>query len=599
MRFALLSEPALSRAKGPNQQFLPLLPRAGIFSRLPRDSFSFYVAISILAHLFFLGVLFAIALTKQDSSMSSIWQKNDMILRVADDIYEVAKKSGPSAKEISSEQVMSLLQKIYDRLILSPELTKEERSEILRKIMEISFATDENNHLIADVNFEADAERLIDRVARNGWKLSSGAWVEMLPATFSGQIEVHKIRQEELDILSGVIKRQFPEKDRYFSKPEMISVETEGGPEEVPPEYYYRSAPYRQITAMGGHLFSIIREGFLPEKSEYLNDLSSPANLPVRQTTSQPGSGFQLVFIGAPSSAADKQKLAKLRLSDFEIKKILDGLMAMDIKEQLHVFKKQYLDNYDWDSEELARLTRSFLFNNLNGVFFVLDTVPGTFDAIEELYYKRPAYDFIADLTGLFPGTKTDAELSLYLVSALDFERSTLIRLLESESETDDIISGRKRPANVFEPEIKALVVKQVYQDFLRLSQILKLSSDGILDWYLKRQEQIYTRLIEGGGETKNRALYNWGKSLWVRGQYEQAIEKWNRMSPDFPIPMRNYWEINSLLNRYGLIQYTRQFIDEGFNLENINCRDQLLKRHLAFHTWQKRSESNKGVELR
>lgn len=589
-RFVSLSEPALRPAKGPKQEFLS---RNGIFSCLSLDNFTFYVAISLLAHLFLLGVLFAIALTKQDPSMSWIRQKNDVILRVADDIYKVAKKSGSSAKEISSEQVMSLLQKIYDRLLLSPELTKEERSEILSKLMEVSFSTDENNLVIADVNIETDIDKLIDRAARNGWKLSSGAWVEMLPATLSGQIEVHKIKQEKLDVLSGVIKRQFPEKERCF--PKLVSVETEDGPEEVPSEYYYRSPPYREITAMGGYLFSIIREKFLPVKSDYLKDLSGPATLPLRQTTSQPETGFQLVFFSAPSSAGDKQNIAKLHLSDSEINKIIDDLMSMDIKEQVRIFKKQYLDNYDWDSEALARLTHNFLFNNLNGVFFVLDTVSGTFDAIEELYYKRPAYDFIADLTGLFPGTKTDAELSLYLASALDFERRTLIKLLESGPKTDDIASGQKKPAGVFEAEIKALVVKQVYQDFLGISQSLKLSPDEILDWYLKGQERIYTRLTERGGEIKNRALYNWGKSLWCRGQYEQAIDKWNRMAVGSPIPMRNYWLIKSLLNRYGLIQYTQQYIDNTLNLENINSRDQLLKRHLAFHTWQKRSESNKG----
>lgn len=419
--------------------------------------------------------------------------------------------------------------------------------------------------------------------------------MEALPATFSGKIEIHKIKKEELDLLNRMVKRQFPEKTKYFSNGRMISVTTEDGPEEVPSEYYYRSSPYRQIISLGGYLFSIIRERIMSEKSEYRKSTSRAVNLPGTHLTLQPGRSFQVVFISEPSSAWDKQNSMKQPLRESEIKKILDGLMLLNINEQIYVFKKEYLESYNWDSDELARLTRSFLFNNLNGVFFGLDSLSSTFDAVEELYYKRPIYDFFAELSELFPGTRTNAEIRFYLASTLDFEQRTLKRLLESAGEIEDVMSGRKKPASVFQPEIKAFVVKQVYQDFYRLSKKLHISIDEIWDWYLRRQEQFYAELTEYGGQTRNRALYNWGRLLWTTGQHKQAIKKWDCLDPCFPIPSPSFWWVKDLLDRYGLNKYTKKAIDEKLMLENNSYKEELLERHLKFHTWQKRSEKSSG----
>lgn len=95
---------------------------------------------SILVHLFFFGILFSIATSRKNFSTSSIFQKDNKILRMTADIFQKFNKKSPLGEKISSEKVASLLQKIYDSLVLSPELTNEERSEILRKILEISFS---------------------------------------------------------------------------------------------------------------------------------------------------------------------------------------------------------------------------------------------------------------------------------------------------------------------------------------------------------------------------------------------------------------------------------------------------------------------------
>lgn len=127
----------LPRHKRSNQNSLARLWR---FYHLKRNSFGFCLWMSILVHLFFFGILFSIATSRKNFSTSSIFQKDNKILRMTADIFQKFNKKSPLGEKISSEKVASLLQKIYDSLVLSPELTNEERSEILRKILEISFS---------------------------------------------------------------------------------------------------------------------------------------------------------------------------------------------------------------------------------------------------------------------------------------------------------------------------------------------------------------------------------------------------------------------------------------------------------------------------
>jgi hypothetical protein len=226
----------------------------------------------------------------------------------------------------------------------------------------------------------------------------------------------------------------------------------------------------------------------------------------------------------------------------------------------------------------------------MNGVFFVLDDLAGAFDQAEELFYKRPVYDFFAGMAGCFPRTRTDSEIRFYLASAQDFELRTLRKILVVRSDIDAVIKGKRRPASMFQPEAKAFVLGQICDDLLQSVGKLRISPGMVIDWYMHRQQEILSELTECGGETQNRALVTWGKLLWREGEYDRAIAMWKKADMSIPSYSRAFEEIIRIIDRYGFNGKVQRAIDEILYTEDVPGREDRLNRHLKFHTWDKRS---------
>jgi hypothetical protein len=560
------------------------------------DGFAKFLAASFIAHSLFLAAL-ALATSPRDDHATAAWKAETRLIGdIAADLAGKSSFKGSPAGEVTVEMVAGLLTRIYNRLEFSRDLTDRERSEIFRQLI------DTENPAAAAVAVplsDAELDSLIEAKIKEGLALSSGGIVELMPRPAGGRLPVRKLGAARA---AEIGRRQQEEKApaavKTISDGQAVLVPVESGTMEVPAEYYFRSSPLRKMAALGADIFTIIRErgsapGFMRGRSSPSAAAGTKA-LPPRLS----GNGTALlVFLragGAPVPKLAAQR-PRLRLSRPELERILDSLMALDTEGQLSAFKEDYLDRYDWDDGDLALLTREFLFNNMNGVFFILDDFAAAFDQAEELFFKRPVYDFFGGLAGRAPGTATDAEIRFYLAAGLDFELRTLERMLAVRKELDEVIEGRKRPASVFQPEAKALVLKRISDDFLGAAARLGLSAAEVLDWHVAQQQRILEGLAETGGETRNRALYAWGKLLWAQGEYEEAVRKWRQVDVSVPLRAYAYLSIMEIIDRYGLTDGVRKAVGEKLAQENASDRGFRLARHLKFHTWAKRGEPGRA----
>jgi hypothetical protein len=273
-----------------------------------------------------------------------------------------------------------------------------------------------------------------------------------------------------------------------------------------------------------------------------------------------------------------------------KLNRILDDLMALKESEQLDAFKRQYLDLYDLDQEDLAKLTREFLFSNMNNIFFVADRFSSAFDFIEEIYYKRPVCDLFASYASRFPRTRTGSEIMFYLASFFDFERRALENLFRSQRDAKAIIDGDREGPAIYQPTMKALVLNQIYMDIHQLAAERNLSLESLLYQYVRREEEIYQTLGELGGEIRNRALYARGRLLWDEGKFDMALRTWKQVDSVFPLSSMAFWGSMGYIERFGL-ENSIEFVDERLTTESLKDQLVLLERHLKFHTWKKRTE--------
>jgi hypothetical protein len=548
--------------------------------------------LSFLAH-FVLGVtLFFTALPNRYSASGLSRLEENVIGRLVKDFYRNVSLKEPPISEVTPEQVSAVLKKLYDRLEFARDLTETERAEILEKILDTKYEAEAVSILHPLSEAEMD-DHIDERVRKTDLQLSSRDPIEISKQGSSGKYTVHKINAKTAALIDRMKEETSTGSVMTISGGQTVLVPTGNGPKEVPAEYYFRTSPYRKMAAVRGGLFTIVREHANP--LDFTREPRLPEGITGNERTAEHLPGGEspiIVFISTQSAgtAVASAERRPLKLSKSQFGEILDDLMALDVEEQLTIFKREYLDRYDWESADLALLTREFIFNNMNGVFFVLDDLAGAFDQAEELFYKRPVYDFFAGMAGCFPRTRTDSEIRFYLASAQDFELRTLRKILVVRSDIDAVIKGKRRPASMFQPEAKAFVLGQICDDLLQSVGKLRISPGMVIDWYMHRQQEILSELTECGGETQNRALVTWGKLLWREGEYDRAIAMWKKADMSIPSYSRAFEEIIRIIDRYGFNGKVQRAIDEILYTEDVPGREDRLNRHLKFHTWDKRS---------
>jgi hypothetical protein len=285
-------------------------------------------------------------------------------------------------------------------------------------------------------------------------------------------------------------------------------------------------------------------------------------------------------------------------MADDRVQVTLDRLMELPEDRQLEVFVKSYLLKYNPDDEGLAGLTREFIYKNLSSVFVLDDPFSAAFDFLEELFYNKELQGYFISFWKENPRTKTGAEFLLILASLYDFERRAAAYLFDSYDIAKKVLSGESRFRRAFNQKAKALVIKEIGQEFVReIGERGMASEEDVLQEYRNEQVKIYQVLIDMGGGPRDRGLYAWGRLCWDEGMYGAALQKWKEISDTFAF--KTYQEIKRLFTMYDKMsipvfadyQALVPRINKIFEWESAENNDFLFKRLMKYDKWNKRAE--------
>lgn len=353
-----------------------------------------------------------------------------------------------------------------------------------------------------------------------------------------------KLSKERAETLGSLIPPDAGPRDRSA---EVNLLNEEGRLLNVPGEYFYRESPYLEITAAGAGLFFIIK-GFpeLPAAGAggdpvRRHNATVPAAAREAGSPVPPSPVFSVVLVprGGPRDQASGPAAARprLTLTKGEIDRVLDGLMALPIVDQIRAFHRDYLESYDPDSPDLARLTAEFLYRNL-GMIFIQAGGPLArgFDLLEEVYYDNLSFDALVPYALEHRRSRTGAEILLGLAASYEFERRAIVALDGALDAAKTVLADPSEERFfVHNKSAKAYVVREVYRDLVAELRGRDYPALGtVLQKYRDEQLGIYDLLIGMGGEVKCRAQYALGRLYWDEGQTKLAMEIWKATDPAF-----------------------------------------------------------------
>lgn len=550
------------------------------------DRLPLYLFLSLLMHLTIGIILVTKTMDVRSAEGGTSGRTGRVMDRLLGEYKKKAELTGGRIPALTEEQALAVMAEVYPRLDFGHELTEKEEAEIIEEMLKNGMDPELESALQSTSESEK-AEFLATWLDKTAQRFSGRGPVEIIDRGARGTFSVRKLETKNAALLENAEKDTYAATAKILTGGQTVLVPTGQGPKEVPAEYYFRRSPYRKMAALGGSLFAIINES--RKTASGVGEAPRPS-IPeeAREWTGRDDALVVFFLSARPVQSAGPDVRPPLKLGGPQIQTVLDGLMALEVPDQLEAFKKDYLDRYDWQAGDLALLAREFFFANLNGVFFLLGDLATAFDQAEELFYKRPVYDFFAGQAGLFPGTRTDSENRFYLASALDFELRTIKRIFSSKDEVDDVIKGTKKPASLFQPVAKALVLRAIREDLIRSASGLRIFPSAMIGWYLDKQQKILSGLEEIGGEIRNRALVMGGKLLWAEGDISGAVGKWTKTDRTALFPSRESRHIIDLIDSFGFNSEVRREIDIKLNNEDVYA--DRLNRHLQFHTWEKRS---------
>ncbi|MGA2534179.1 MAG: hypothetical protein ABSG19_14220, partial [Candidatus Aminicenantales bacterium] len=425
--------------------------------------------------------------------------------------------------------------------------------------------------------------------------------VQINPA-LSGNSRLFKLPKEKARTLESLTLREKPGERR----PGPLAVpDSKGWLLTAPREYFYRDAPYPRMLAVAAQLFYIVK-GF-PELAPSGTSADSgsgkaepsPQNPPNAIQAEDKALPFKVIYIpsrgiresGRPVTGARPP----LALTMEKANGILDYLMAFPDGEQVRIFNRDYLERYDPESPDLARLTRDFIYRNLGMVFMLGDPLSRGFDFLEEIYFDNISQDELVEYWLNHPRSRTGAEILFCLAASYEFERRAIIALDGSVDAAKSVLADPSEDGfHVYNRSAKSYVLKEVYDDLAReLRRRGYASLESVLQKYKDEQLGIYRLLMDMGGDTKSRAQYALGGFYWDEGRADLAMKTWKDIVPSFSTrelnstrtameeirdPLRLISQINEILARHA-----------------ASNRGGLLQRIKNFHKWEKRSAGVRG----
>jgi len=567
-----------------------------------KNRFSTSLVLSILFHTSIFGAIvmagFSVFSAKKDSGPRDY----KALIKALTEMESGQLRSGKAEKGSVKISEADAMKSLGEAALFDSRISSKEKVQIFKKLLESSLKyrkyEDGNYVNLSDVPME-DIYALLSGGKAVDLSTGNKAFVSK-PIGKQNMIEFYKLNGLRESMIKRLRLNEEEEKEWAVVYGDMVRVDTNigtrSGVRAIPKEIYFRECPYEEMMAQGSALFSIIR-GFpkfeISGSQIQMKDTQSSELIP------QPSDKRDLVILLYRNTKADPHSqpipfAAKgISFSREKINQILDELMVMPEAEQFDYFLKYYLRRYDSNNEDVAKLVREFLYNNLIGIFYKVDNFTLAFDFLEELYFKRPIYDYFPRYWQEHQKTKTGIEFLFCLADAYDFEKRTFMYLFDVYQEANDILANRLYK-KIFNLKAKAYVLKEIYEELRSLlEQRGYYSSAMISKKYVAEEAAIYNLLAEMGGDVRNRALFALGTLYWDEAMPGLAFETWRKIDESYSF--QTYQAVKSYLSRLGeSLNEAVPNITEILTYNSSANDKKILERLLKYHKWKKRETSSR-----
>lgn len=478
-------------------------------------------------------------------------------------------------------------------------LSEDEKIQLYKKLI-TSYTLLKDREPKDEFPSEITREDILDFLRhKGGFNLESGKKIiPAVPTRGKQNTKLNVLPKPTIRDLRSL--QRFPSEDmNYLVSRGNVRVNSPTGIKVVPSQYFFRKSPFEQILAQGIRLFYIV-EGFPDIAEKTASDIhyvdTSSENL--FQETAR--GGFQVVLLSGLSESPD-HRLSELQegreelviSSTFEehFSKYCDEFLALPDEQQFIYFRENYLEKYDLNSEDLARLTRTFIHRNLNNIIIPVSEISSAFDYLEELYFNKPLEHQFIKLWKDYPGTNVGAQVLLTLASHYDFERRAIGYLHEAYDEAKRYLTRKYRVSEVYNKKTKCYVIKKIYEQLDR--EIKKrgyASMDEVSQKYIEKQLELYDMVIAMGGDPGNHGLYDLGCLYWDLSFCGMAIDTWEQIDDSYKSEA-----LDSVKEALAWLDNTEKaypLIDDILNWYATKGVGQRLKRLLDLGKWKARGNA-------
>jgi len=434
---------------------------------------------------------------------------------------------------------------------------------------------------------------------KGGFGLTSGK--KIIPSVSAKGKRKTKLNVLEKPTINDLQSLQkFPTEDLdYYTSRGNVWVRSPAGTKIVPSQYFFRESPYEQILAQGVHLFYIV-DGFPVLQEKQAADVHYVDMQSENLFQEKAKMGFQVVLLSGLSGSAepmfpeaqeDREVLEISPTFEEHFSKFCDDFLALPEEQQFLYFKTNYLEKYDLNSEELCSLTRKFFYRNLNNIIIPVSEISSAFDYLEELYFNKPLEHQFLEFWRDHPDTLIGIHILMTLASHYEFEKRALEYLYKAYDEAKRYLHQKYKISEVFDKKTKCYVIKTMYEKLDR--EIRKkgyTSVDEIAQKYIEEQIKIYEIVIDMGGESRNRGLYDLACLYWDLNFHDMAIDIWAQIDDSFESDALE--SIKEALTWLDDTENAYTFIDNILNWHATRGVDQRLKRLLDLGKWNARGNA-------
>ena len=321
-----------------------------------RRHFSFFVFLSLIAHLTLFGIVTILAPEgKGPPSPSAVQARDFQMFRESLQEYAV---DGYTPQRLANALTALTGKDIQEAFVKAPELddrlTEREKAGLYKRMIA---------EAMADFKEGAGERSALDLPLSQYFKSlrempladpSEDFSLVQINNALDESARLFRLSKEKAQTLESLSLLTKEPKDR----PREVKLQDdEGYILSVPGEYFYRDSPYLQIVAVGAKLFYVIK-GFaeLPTAETRRGKADAlPQDAQKNLSRNELSPSFKIVYMPSyrPRAPAPPPNTAQpsLVLPPEEAGQILDGLMALPVEEQVRMFNRNYLQTYDPDRD--------------------------------------------------------------------------------------------------------------------------------------------------------------------------------------------------------------------------------------------------------